>query len=64
MDLSIPDMTCGHCKASVTQALLALDPKAEVTVDLPARRASVRTSASAQAVLDALGAIGFEATPA
>jgi len=64
MDLSIPDMSCGHCRASVTQALTELDPKAVVQVDLPARRAHVETVASLDAVIAALGAIGFEAKAA
>ena len=61
MDLAIPDMTCGHCRASVTGALLALDPQARVEVDLPARRARVETTAPAAAVIAALGDIGFDA---
>jgi copper chaperone len=63
MDLAIPDMTCGHCRASVTSALLALDPQARVEVDLPARTARVETRAPQAAVLAALGAIGFDAQP-
>lgn len=61
MDLTIPDMTCGHCRASVTNALLALDPQARVEVDLPARTARVETAAPQAAVIEALGAIGFDA---
>lgn len=64
MDLSIPDMTCGHCRASVTRALTELDPQAKVEVDLPARTARVETTASLQSVLGALGAVGFEAKAA
>lgn len=64
MDLSIPDMTCGHCRASVTRALTELDPQARVEVDLPARTARVETSAPLQTVIAALGAIGFEAKAA
>ncbi|MFN3293993.1 MAG: heavy-metal-associated domain-containing protein [Gemmobacter sp.] len=63
MDLSIPDMTCGHCSRSVTAAVKALDPKAEVAVDLSTRRARVETSAPAPAVIAALAEVGFDATP-
>jgi copper chaperone len=63
MELSIPDMTCGHCSRSVTAALKALDPRAEVAVDLSARRARVETSAPAAAVIAALAEAGFDATP-
>ena len=64
MQLSVPDMTCGHCKASVETALVALDPAATVQVDLAARRVAVDTSASAAQVIAALQDAGFEATAA
>ena len=32
--LSIPDMTCGHCKATVEKTVTGLDPAAKVAVDL------------------------------
>lgn len=64
MHLSIPDMSCGHCRASVTRALTELDPAARVTVDLTARTAQVDTTAPLPAVLAALEAVGFAAEPA
>ncbi len=64
MELSIPDMSCGHCRASVTKALTELDPQAKVEVDLPARTAHVETAADPTAVIAALAAVGFEATAA
>ncbi len=33
--LKVEGMTCGHCVKAVTGAIQALDPKAQVTVDLP-----------------------------
>ncbi|WP_323041968.1 heavy-metal-associated domain-containing protein [Gemmobacter sp.] len=64
MNLSIPDMNCGHCRASVTRALTELDPQAKVAVDLTARTAQVETTAPLPAVIAALDAVGFAATPA
>ncbi len=32
---SVKGMTCGHCVASVTQAVQAVEPRANVRVDLP-----------------------------
>jgi copper chaperone len=57
--LSIPDMSCGHCKASVEAALAPLTTR--VTVDLPARRVSAE-GATPESLLKALEAIGFPAT--
>jgi len=58
---SIPDMSCGHCKASVEAAILKLDPAATVVVDLKARRAEVTSGVPVEALINALGAVGFPA---
>ena len=34
MNLVVEGMTCGHCVRTVTQAIQALDPHAQVDVDL------------------------------
>ena len=60
MQFSVPDMSCGHCKASVEAALARLAPAA-VAVDLPARRVTLK-GAAPEAVVAALAAIGFPAT--
>ena len=39
--LSVPDMSCGHCKASVEAALTPLAGMAPITVDLAQRQVSV-----------------------
>lgn len=59
--LSIPDMNCGHCKASVTQALSALPDTRTIAVDLTLRQVTVEGSASPDALLAALNEIGFPA---
>ena len=59
--LSIPDMTCGHCRASVESALSALPETGVITVDLPAHRVSVSGPAPADRLLAALDEIGFPA---
>ncbi len=57
--LSVPDMSCGHCKASIEAALAPLATRVEV--DLPARRVSAE-GAPPEALVKALDAIGFPAT--
>ena len=59
--LSIPDMNCGHCKASVEAAVRALDTSAKLEVDLQAHTASIDTNATPAAVIAALADIGFPA---
>lgn len=59
--LSIPDMSCGHCKAAVEAALHTLDPAATVTVDMAGKRATVQSSQPDAALIAALDAVGFPA---
>ncbi len=59
--LSVPDMNCGHCKASVTAALTALDATARIAVDLDKREVAVETAADPAALIKSLQDIGFPA---
>lgn len=60
--LSIPDMTCGHCKASVEQALARVADAGTIRVDLSARTATTSGTASAESLIRALDEVGFPAT--
>lgn len=61
--LSIPDMSCGHCKAAVEAALAAVPGAGAVAVDLAAREAAVAGDAPVPALLAALAAAGYPAEP-
>lgn len=61
----VPDMTCGGCVGSVTRAVKAVDPTAEVEADLGARVVVVRSGRDdggpfARAIAEA----GFTVEPA
>jgi copper chaperone len=60
--LSIPDMTCGHCKASVEGALGSLPDAGTVTVDLTERTVTATGPATAASLIRALDAVGFPAS--
>jgi copper chaperone len=60
--LSIPDMSCGHCKATVEAALATVPGTRDVAVDLAARQVSLAGDAAMPAVLAALAAAGYPAT--
>lgn len=62
-EFRVPDMTCGHCKAAIEKALVALDPSADVEVDLASHRVRVHSTESAEAMIRAMKAAGYEATP-
>jgi len=62
--LSVPDMSCGHCRASIDAALTPLGGKA--SFDMEQRRVTVAGTVQPEAAIAALDAIGFpaEALPA
>lgn len=62
--LSVPDMSCSHCKATVEAALGAVPEVGAVTVDLAARKVQVAGPAPAAALLQALDKAGYPATVA
>ena len=59
IDLAVADMTCGHCAATITGAVKALDPQATCDVDLAAQRVKVETAFSAERVRAAIERAGF-----
>jgi copper chaperone len=59
MTFSVPEMTCGHCVATVTKAIKTLDSAAQVKADLAARTVAVETSAPAASVSRALEEAGY-----
>jgi copper chaperone len=62
--LSIPDMSCGHCKATVESALGAVPQAGAVKVDLTSRTVEVTGPAPTAELLKALDAAGYPATVA
>ena len=62
--LSIPEMSCGHCQASVDKAIHGLDPLAILTFDMAARTVAVQSGAALDQLRAALAVVGYEATAA
>lgn len=58
--LNVPDMSCGHCVATIEKAVRAVDPKATVAADLGAKSVQVDSTAEAEAIRQALDAVGYE----
>ena len=62
--LSIPEMSCGHCKATVEKTIKSLDAAAVLDFDMPARTVAVQSAAALDVMRAALKAAGYEATAA
>ena len=59
MKFILPDMSCGHCVATVTETVKSLDPSAEVKVDLASKAVSVETTAPRAEVAKRLEEAGY-----
>lgn len=56
----VQDMTCGHCVRTITQAVQALDPQAQVQIDLATHRVAIEAArADAAALQEAIREAGF-----
>lgn len=51
--LTVDGMACEGCAKSVTRAILALDPTAQVAIDLSAKRVEIHAAMREQAVYEA-----------
>ena len=60
LTLDIPNISCGHCVRAITQAVVAIDPAAQVHADLAAHRVQVDTTASRDAVVASLTEAGYQ----
>ena len=55
----VQDMTCGHCAATITKAVKAVDPAAEVQIDLGAHQVKVESARPAEAIAGAIREEGY-----
>ena len=61
MQFKIQNMTCGGCASSVTKAIHAVDPTAVIETDTAARLVTLKTTATASAIQQALQTAGYPA---
>jgi copper chaperone len=64
IEFIIPAISCGHCARAVTEAVHEVDPKAQVQVDLAAKKVQVQSEAPRAPLVAALTEAGYApATP-
>ncbi|BAZ48408.1 heavy-metal-associated domain-containing protein [Nostoc sp. CENA67] len=59
LQLTVPNMACSACGETITKAIQAVDPTAEVGTDPKTKLVSVETQASEAAVTEAIIAAGY-----
>jgi copper chaperone len=60
---TLPDMSCGHCVASITEALQGADAQARLNVDLASKTAQVDSALPREALAAALAEAGYPPAP-
>jgi copper chaperone len=56
---TVSDMTCGHCAKTITGAVLAAYPAANVDVDLTTKRVAIRDAGDRTALAAVIAAEGY-----
>lgn len=59
IELTLPDMTCGHCAKTVTVTVQQVDPAAQLNIDLPSHKVSIESNQPAQSFVAALTEEGY-----
>lgn len=59
IELTLPDMTCGHCVKTVTETVKRIDPQATPQIDLPTHRVRIESAQPAEAFAKALAEEGY-----
>jgi Cu+-exporting ATPase len=61
-ELTVEDMSCGHCVGRVTKSVQAIDKDAKVEIDLPTKKVRVDSTADLDAIAKAIDAAGYPVT--
>jgi len=56
----VTGMSCGHCVGAVTQAVKAIDPQADVKIDLASGKVDVQSQQDRAAIAQAIEEEGYK----
>lgn len=59
IEVTIEDMTCGGCVASITRVVKNLDPNANVDADVASKRVKIDSVIAADSVVAAIAEAGY-----
>jgi copper chaperone len=61
IELTLPDMSCGHCASTVTKTCQSVDPAAKVEVDLVHKKVKIDSAEDRKDFAEALSDAGYPA---
>ena len=59
VQFQIPNMSCGHCVKTITEAVQAVDPAARVQADLPQHQVQIDSTATREQLAAKLAEAGY-----
>lgn len=59
LQLTVPNMACSACADTITKAVKAIDPAAEINADPKSKQVNIDTQANENAVREAIVAAGY-----
>jgi copper chaperone len=63
LKLRVPEMSCGHCAATIEKSVKGIDPSAQVEIDLTSKVVSIATTAPADRIRETIRTAGYENKP-
>lgn len=61
IEMTLSDMSCGHCASTATRICKLVDPAAKVEVDINAKTVKIQSAENRQDFAEALALAGFPA---
>ncbi|MEY2855769.1 MAG: hypothetical protein RLZZ74_78 [Cyanobacteriota bacterium] len=59
IELTIPDMACGACVTTITEAIQHLDAQAKIQADLQTKQITIASTASESSLRQAIATAGY-----
>ena len=59
---TVNGMNCGHCTKTITNAILQLDPQAQVATDIPQKTVKVESTVNTDQLKETIVDAGYDVT--
>ena len=60
LKLKVPEMTCGHCAATIEKAVTSVDPTARVQVDLSEKTVTIQATEQDEKISEVVRSAGYD----